>query len=161
MGKGLVEVSGPKGTLSQGFNASLLSVRLTDGRVQVERLRENRLARSLHGLTRSLIFNMVKGVTDGFEKALEVEGVGYRVALQGPNLVLQVGYSRPINYRPPEGISLEIQQRNVVVVRGIDKQLVGQVAADIRSFKKVEPYRGKGIRYVGEQLRRKAGKTGA
>ena len=129
--------------------------------MQVERLRENRVARSLHGLTRSLIFNKVKGVTEGFEKALEVEGVGYRVALQGPNLVLQVGYSRPITYRPPEGISLEIQQRNVVVVRGIDKQLVGRVAAEIRGFKKVEPYRGKGIRYVGEHVRRKVGKAGA
>ena len=159
--QGVVAVSGPKGTLSQQFNTGQLAVRVTDGQVHVERLRESRVARSLHGLTRSLIFNMVKGVTEGFEKALEVQGVGYRVVLQGSNLVLQLGYSHPITYRPPEGISFEVRQRNIVVVRGIDKQLVGQVAAEIRGFKKVEPYKGKGIRYVGEHVRRKVGKAGA
>ncbi len=115
----------------------------------------------MHGLTRTLTFNMVKGVTEGFEKALELEGVGYRVAVQGPNLVLNLGYSHPITYRVPEGITIDVQQRNTMVVRGMDKQLVGQVAAEIRSFKRVEPYRGKGIRYAGERIRRKVGKTGA
>ncbi len=158
----LVKVSGPKGALSQKFNPVEISVRVADGQVLVERRRESRVARSLHGLTRTLTFNMVKGVTEGFEKALELEGVGYRVAVQGPNLVLlNLGYSHPITYRVPEGITIDVQQRNTMVVRGMDKQLVGQVAAEIRSFKRVEPYRGKGIRYAGERIRRKVGKTGA
>jgi len=159
--RGAVRAAGPKGANVQEFDASLFAVRLDSGQLQVECLRESRLARSLHGLTRTLIFNAVKGVKEGFEKSLEVEGVGYRAALQGRNLVLQLGYSHPVTYRPPDGISLEVQQRNVVVVRGIDKQLVGRVAAEIRGFKRVEPYRGKGIRYVGERVRRKVGKAGA
>jgi large subunit ribosomal protein L6 len=117
--------------------------------------------RSLHGLSRTLIANMVAGVTEGFEKGLEIVGIGYRANVQGRNLQLSLGYSRPVIYLIPKGIEVEVEKQNKITIKGIDKQQVGQVAAEIRSFRRPEPYKGKGIRYVGEQVRRKAGKAKA
>jgi len=153
-----VTVEGPKGTLHQEVDASM-TVRLDDAAVRVERPSDQRDHRALHGLTRSLIANMVEGVTNGFEKALDIVGVGYRAALQGKDLEVQVGYSHPVQVPAPEGIEFEVPAQNRIVVRGIDKQLVGQVAANIRAIRKPEPYKGKGIRYEGEYVRKKAGKA--
>ena len=153
-----VTVEGPKGTLRQEVDASM-TVRLDDAAVRVERPSDQRDHRALHGLTRSLIANMVEGVTNGFEKALDIVGVGYRAALQGKDLEVQVGYSHPVQVPAPEGIEFEVPAQNRIVVRGIDKQLVGQVAANIRAIRKPEPYKGKGIRYEGEYVRKKAGKA--
>src|SRR3979490_309840 len=129
-----------------------------DGAITVERPTERGEDRALHGLTGTMLANMVEGVTDGFEKRLEIQGVGYRAALKGKNLELALGYSHPISIEAPEGIEFEVPQPTEVIVRGIDKQLVGQVAADIRKRRKPEPYKGKGIRYKGEQVLRKVGK---
>jgi len=153
-----VSVKGPRGTLEQTFHADMRIV-MEDGTVRVERPTDERLHRSLHGLTRTLLANMVEGVTNGFAKRLEIVGVGYRAALKGSDLELQVGYSHPVTFRPPDGIEFEVPAANRVTVRGIDKQLVGEVAAEIRKIRKPEPYKGKGIRYEGEYVRKKAGKA--
>jgi large subunit ribosomal protein L6 len=157
---GLVQVKGPKGVLCYQINPNL-SIDQEDRKLIINRKSEDKKVRSLHGLTRTLINNMVIGVSQGYQKSLEVVGVGYRAAVQGKILTLNLGHSHPINYRAPEGIELQISQRNVIVVSGIDKQLVGQVAAEIRAFRKPDPYKGKGIRYLGEEIRRKAGKAKA
>jgi large subunit ribosomal protein L6 len=153
-----VTVTGPGGTLHQDVSPEL-TVRLDDGTVRVERPSDEREHRALHGLTRTLIANMVEGVTKGFEKRLEIQGVGYRAALRGSDLELQVGYSHPVEFSAPEGISFEVPAPNRIVVKGIDKQLVGETAARIRKVRKPEPYKGKGIRYEGEYVRKKAGKA--
>jgi large subunit ribosomal protein L6 len=153
-----VTVKGPGGTLHQDVSPEL-TVRLEDGTVRVDRPSDGRQHRALHGLTRTLIANMVEGVTIGFEKRLEIQGVGYRAALRGSDLELQVGFSHPVEFRAPEGISFEVPAPNRIVVRGIDKQLVGEIAARVRKVRKPEPYKGKGIRYEGEYVRKKAGKA--
>jgi large subunit ribosomal protein L6 len=154
---GRVEVKGPKGELSQAL-ATEMKVEREDGTVVVSRPTDRGEHRALHGLTRSLIANMVEGVTEGFEKRLEIQGVGYRAQLKGKSLELALGYSHPVAVEPPEGIEFEAPQPTEVIVRGIDKQLVGQVAADIRKRRPPEPYKGKGIRYSDEQVVRKVGK---
>jgi large subunit ribosomal protein L6 len=154
---GRVSVKGPKGELDQALSADM-KVSQSDGVVTVERPTDRGDHRALHGLTRSLIANMVEGVTDGFEKRLEIQGVGYRAQLKGKNLELALGYSHPVAVEAPEGIDFEVPQPTEIVVRGIDKQLVGQVAADIRKRRPPEPYKGKGIRYRGEYVARKVGK---
>lgn len=157
-----VEVKGPKGELSREVHPSM-EVRLEGGALRVIPPTDKKTHKSLHGLTRSLLANMVKGVTQGFEKRLELEGLGYRALLQGRTLTLHVGFSHPVVYEAPPGISFALDERskNVVIVRGIDRERVGQVAAEIRAIRKPEPYRGKGIRYLGERVRRKVGKAGA
>jgi large subunit ribosomal protein L6 len=157
IGAGNIAVKGPKGELTQTFSADM-AVEQNDGVVTVARPTDRGEHRALHGLTRSLIANMVEGVTDGFEKRLEIQGVGYRAALKGKNLELALGYSHPVAIEAPEGIEFEVPQPTEVIVRGIDKQLVGQVAADIRKRRPPEPYKGKGIRYKGEHVLRKVGK---
>jgi len=152
-----VAVKGPKGELSQGYSQDM-AIEQSEGVVTVTRPTDRGEHRALHGLTRSLIANMVEGVTEGFVKRLEIQGVGYRAALKGKNLELALGYSHPVSIEAPEGIEFEVPQPTEVVVRGIDKQLVGQVAADIRKRRPPEPYKGKGIRYQGEQVLRKVGK---
>jgi large subunit ribosomal protein L6 len=154
---GTIAVKGPKGELTQALSHEM-SVEQADGVVTVARPTDRGEHRALHGLTRSLIANMVEGVTDGFEKRLEIQGVGYRAALKGKNLELALGFSHPVSIAAPEGIEFEVPQPTEVIVRGIDKQLVGQVAADIRKRRKPEPYKGKGVRYKGEQVLRKVGK---
>ncbi len=154
---GNIAVKGPKGELSQ-FYSQDMAVTQEDGTIVVTRPTDRGEHRALHGLTRSLIANMVEGVTAGFEKRLEIQGVGYRAALKGKNLELALGYSHPVTIAAPEGIEFEVPQPTEIVVRGIDKQLVGQVAADIRKRRKPEPYKGKGIRYRDEQVLRKVGK---
>jgi large subunit ribosomal protein L6 len=151
-------VTGPRGTLSQTLPTQI-TVRQEGSQILVERPNDERENRALHGLTRSLVANMVEGVTKGFEKQLEIQGVGYRVQAQGQDLLFSLGYSHPIPVKAPEGISFEVSSPTRFAVRGIDKQRVGQVAADIRRLRKPDPYKGKGVRYAGEQVRRKAGKT--
>jgi large subunit ribosomal protein L6 len=153
-----VTVNGPGGALHQEVSPEL-KVTVDDGTVRVERPSDERHHKALHGLTRTLIANMVEGVTKGFEKRLEIQGVGYRAALRGSDLELQVGYSHPVEFLAPEGIAFEVPAPNRIVVRGIDKQLVGETAARIRKVRKPEPYKGKGIRYEGEYVRKKAGKA--
>jgi large subunit ribosomal protein L6 len=154
---GLVSVKGPRGELSQGVSSDM-SVTQSNGTLTVARPSDRGEHRALHGLTRSLIANMVQGVTDGFEKRLEIQGVGYRARLQGKALELSVGYSHPVAVSAPDGIEFEVPVPTQVVVRGIDKQLVGETAARIRRSRPPEPYKGKGVRYVGEHVRRKVGK---
>lgn len=154
---GRVAVKGPKGELAQSLSAEM-KVQQDAGAVTVERPTDRGEHRALHGLTRSLIANMVEGVTDGFEKRLEIQGVGYRAQLKGKNLEMALGYSHPVPIEPPEGIEFEVPQPTEIIVRGIDKQLVGQVAADIRKRRPPEPYKGKGIRYRDEHVMRKVGK---
>ena len=154
-----VTVSGPKGELSRQFHRDI-DIRLDDGQLLVSRPSDRPEHRSLHGLTRSLLANMVTGVTEGFSKMLELHGVGYRVQLQGQKLVLQVGYSQPVEITPPPEISLTVVGTSRVMVEGISRELVGQVAADIRAVRPPDPYKGKGIRYQGERVRHKAGKAG-
>ena len=155
-----VEVKGPKGALSHTIPEGI-SIQVEEGMIHVKRKGDAKRERSLHGLSRTLIANMVTGVTAGFEKGLEIVGIGYRAALQGRNLQLSLGYSHPVTYPIPDGIEVDVDKQNKITVKGIDKQKVGQVAAEIRSFRKPEPYKGKGIRYIGEQVRRKAGKAKA
>ena len=157
----LVTVKGPKGTLSHTVAAPITVARGEDGSVEVKRPNDERESRSLHGLTRTLIANMVTGVTEGYEKKLEIVGVGYRVLSKGPTqLEFQLGYSHPITFNAPEGITFTVEGPTKLGVQGIDKQLVGEVAANIRKLRKPEPYKGKGVRYAGEQIRRKVGKAG-
>jgi large subunit ribosomal protein L6 len=153
-----VAVKGPRGSLAQTFNRDMRIV-LEDGVLRVERPSDERTHRSLHGLTRTLIANMVEGVTNGFEKRLEIVGVGYRAALKGSDLEIAAGYSHPVPFPAPNGIEFEVPAPTRIVVRGIDKQQVGEVAAEIRKIRKPEPYKGKGIRYEGEHVRKKAGKA--
>jgi large subunit ribosomal protein L6 len=154
---GSVAVKGPKGELSQRLSPEM-TVEQADGTVTVARPTDRGEHRALHGLTRSLIANMVEGVTEGFEKRLEIQGVGYRAQLKGKGLEMALGYSHPVAVDPPEGIEFEVPQPTEIIVRGIDKQLVGQVAADIRKRRPPEPYKGKGIRYRDEHVMRKVGK---
>jgi large subunit ribosomal protein L6 len=154
-----VEVKGPKGTLSGRFHSDL-TITKDDGSISVERPDDEREHRAVHGLTRSLINNMVVGVTDGFKKNLEIQGVGYRAAIDGKTLVLNVGFSHPVRMNPVEGVMFAVDGPNRIIVSGADKQRVGEEAARIRRTRPPEPYKGKGIRYEGEYVRRKAGKTG-
>lgn len=154
----VVTVSGPRGTLSQRVHPDMRIVR-EDGTLRVERPSDEGFHRSLHGLTRTLIANMVEGVTKGFEKRLAIVGVGYRAAMKGRDLEIQVGYSHPVLVPAPEGIEFETPAPTSIVVRGNDKQQVGEVAANIRKIRKPEPYKGKGIRYESEYVRKKAGKA--
>ncbi|MFI5025917.1 MAG: 50S ribosomal protein L6 [Solirubrobacterales bacterium] len=154
---GRVQVNGPKGELTQELSQEM-AVSLDDGVLTVARPTDRAPHRALHGLTRSLIANMVEGVTDGFSKELEIQGVGYRARLQGKSLELSVGYSHTVSIPAPDGIEFEVPQPTQVIVRGIDKQLVGETAARIRRVRPPEPYKGKGIRYSGEYVRRKVGK---
>ncbi|MEY4338314.1 MAG: ribosomal protein [Actinomycetota bacterium] len=157
---GSVTVKGPKGTLSREIPGAI-TVRREESQLVVERPNDERQNRSLHGLTRTLVSNMVVGVTDGFSKELEIIGVGYRAeALNPTTLRLALGFSHPVLMEAPEGITFEVPTQTRVIVRGIDKEVVGQVAANIRAVRKPEPYKGKGVRYLGEKVLRKAGKTG-
>jgi large subunit ribosomal protein L6 len=156
--EGTVRVKGPRGSLSQRVSTEMRLVQ-EEGVLRVERPSDERQHRSLHGLTRSLIANMIEGVTKGYEKNLEIVGVGYRVALKGSDLEIAVGYSHLVPFAAPEGIEFEVPAPNRITVRGIDKQQVGEVAAKIRKIRKPEPYKGKGIRYEGEYVRKKAGKA--
>ena len=151
-------VKGPKGSLDLDVHPEMIVV-VDEGVIRVERPSDAKPHRALHGLTRSLVQNMVTGVTDGFSKTLEIVGVGYRADAKGKSITLNVGYSHPIEYQPAEGVELACPTQTTVVVSGIDKQKVGQAAAEIRGFRPPEPYKGKGIRYQGEHVRRKAGKT--
>lgn len=155
----MVKVKGPKGELSQEMRPEV-SVAVEDGVLRVSRKDDSKQARALHGLYRSLLFNMVEGVNNGFSKSLEMIGVGYKAALKGSNLILNVGLSHPVEIEAPPGIVIETEGPTKIHVKGIDKELVGNVAAKIRAVRKPEPYKGKGIRYVGEVVRRKAGKSG-
>lgn len=154
-----VSVKGPKGELSHSV-AEPITVALEDGQITVSRPDEERESRSLHGLTRTLIFNNIIGVTEGYAKSLEVVGTGYRVQSKGQSIELSLGFSHPVKFDAPAGITLEVEGNNKITVRGIDKQAVGETAANIRKLRKPEPYKGKGVRYEGEQVRRKAGKAG-
>ncbi len=154
-----ITVRGPKGELARDLHPDIV-VRRTDGTLVVERPSDQKLHRQLHGLTRTLVANMVEGVTNGYRKALEITGVGYRAALVGRKLQLSLGYSHPVEIEPPDGISFEVENPTRLAVVGIDKELVGQVAARVRATRKPEPYKGKGVRYAGEVIRRKAGKAG-
>ncbi|MEW5952245.1 MAG: 50S ribosomal protein L6 [Bacillota bacterium] len=155
-----IRVKGPKGEMQREIHKDIV-VRMEDGKLLVERPTENKLHRSLHGLTRTLVNNMVVGVTQGFEKKLELVGVGYRASKQGNKLVLAVGYSHPVEIEPPRGLEIEVPAPTKISVKGIDKEMVGALAANIRSVREPEPYKGKGIKYEGETIRRKVGKAGA
>jgi large subunit ribosomal protein L6 len=154
-----VTVKGPKGELSHDVAAPITVAKGEDG-IEVTRPNDERESRSLHGLTRTLINNMVLGVTEGYEKRLEIHGTGYRVQARGSNLEFALGYSHPITVEPPAGITFAVENQTRFAVQGIDKQLVGEVAANIRKLRKPDPYKAKGIRYAGEQIRRKVGKAG-
>ncbi len=154
-----VTVKGPKGQLTRTF-AEMLTISLNDGVLTVERPDDSREAKSLHGLTRTLLHNMVEGVSTGFSKKLQLVGVGYRAAKKGNDLEMQLGFSHPVLIECPENISFECPSQTEIIVSGISKEQVGQVAANIRKWRKPEPYKGKGIRYEGENVRRKAGKAG-
>jgi len=154
---GRVQVNGPLGELSQNV-PQRMQIEQDDGTIVVKRPTERGDDRALHGLTRSLVANMVEGVTKGFEKRLELQGVGYRASLRGSDLELNVGFSHPVVIRPPQGISFEVPEATSVLVKGIDKQQVGEIAAQVRKVRPTEPYKGKGISYEGENVRRKVGK---
>jgi large subunit ribosomal protein L6 len=154
----LISVKGPKGELSNEFHPNI-TVDVTDAEITVTRPNDLKINKALHGLTRALINNMVVGVTDAYKKTLDIVGVGYRAELKGKNLLINIGYSHPIYFAPPDGVTLEVPAPTQIVISGIDKQLVGLVAAKIRSIRKPEPYKGKGIKYSNEIIQRKAGKT--
>jgi large subunit ribosomal protein L6 len=156
---GVVTVEGPKGKLTHTL-AEGITLKVEDGQIVAERPDDSQKSSALHGLTRTLVANMVTGVTEGFTKSLDIVGVGYRVALKDKALDFTIGRSHPVVVNPPEGIEFAVEGQQKIHVKGIDKQLVGQVAADIRSLRKPEPYKGKGIRYAGEKIVMKAGKTG-
>ncbi len=155
----LVTVKGPKGTLEKQLPAKM-EIKEEDGHIIVTRPNDLKQMKSLHGLTRTLINNMIHGVTEGYEKKLEVNGVGYRAAKQGKKLVLSLGYSHPVEMEDPEGLETVLEGQNIIIVKGISKENVGQYAAEIRSKREPEPYKGKGIKYADEVIRRKVGKTG-
>lgn len=155
----LVEVKGPKGNLSEQIDKSIV-INMENGEINLSRPSDNKRHRSLHGLSRTLIYNMIVGVTEGYSKTLEIEGTGYRAAKQGNKLVLGLGYSHPIELEDPTGITVEVPAQNKIIVSGTNKQQVGNYAAVIRDFRKPEPYKGKGVRYSDEVVRRKVGKTG-
>jgi large subunit ribosomal protein L6 len=155
----VVTVKGPLGQLVKEL-PRIINVKLQDNEVLVTRNTDSKEERSLHGLTRTLVANMVDGVTKGYSKTLELVGVGYRAAKQGDNVVINIGYSHPVNIVPPEGLQLEVPAPTRIVVKGIDKEAVGSLAANIRAVREPEPYKGKGIKYEGERIRRKVGKTG-
>lgn len=157
--KNIVTVKGPKGQLTQAIDPSM-KIEINDGILTVTRPTENKKHKSLHGLSRTLINNMIIGVTEGYEKKMEIVGVGYRAAKQGKKLVLNLGFSHPVEMEDPEGVETEVPTQLEIIVRGINKQLVGNYAAKIRAWREPEPYKGKGIRYAGEHVRRKEGKTG-
>jgi large subunit ribosomal protein L6 len=154
-----IHIKGPKGELAREVHADM-RLHLDDGRILVTRPSDAPFHRALHGLTRALLANMVSGVSDGFAKTLELQGVGYRAQQMGKNIQIAVGYSHPVDVTPPQGIEFEVEGNNRIHVRGIDRELVGQTAAEIRKIRPPEPYKGKGIRYEGEHVRRKAGKAG-
>lgn len=154
----VVTVKGSKGELTREFS-EILTIKVEGEEVIVTRPDDSRQAKSLHGLTRTLIHNMIEGVSQGYAKKLELVGVGYRAALKGKNLEIQLGYSHPVNVEAPENITFEVPSQTEIIVKGISKEQVGQVAADIRAWRKPEPYKGKGIRYEGEYVRRKLGKA--
>ena len=156
----LVTVKGPKGTLSHTVAEPITVERAEDGTLAVKRPNDERQNRALHGLTRSLVNNLVVGVTQGYEKKLEIHGVGYRVLARGSDLEFSLGFSHPVKVSPPEGITFTVEAATRFSVQGIDKQRVGEVAANIRKLRKPDPYKGKGVRYAGEKIRRKVGKTG-
>ena len=155
-----IKVKGPKGELERDLPATM-SVEKAEDALLVTRPSDAPEHRALHGLTRALVQNMVTGVTDGFEKTLQIEGVGYRASLQGKSLNLALGYSHPVVVEPPEGITFAVEGTQTIKVSGTDKELVGQIAANVRAWRKPEPYKGKGVRYAGEKVRRKVGKSGA
>lgn len=155
----VVSVKGPKGQLSRELHRDI-GVAVEDGTIQVSRPSDERDHRALHGLTRTLIANMVDGVTKGYQKSLELVGTGYRAAKSGSKLVLTVGYSHPVEIEPPKGIEIEVPNPASITIKGIDKELVGEITSNIRAVRGPEPYLGKGIRYAGEKVRRKVGKTG-
>jgi large subunit ribosomal protein L6 len=159
MEDGVLTVTGPKGTLEHALRPGM-TLEITDQTIIVHRADDDRKTRALHGLTRSLIANLVTGVTQGFTRSLDVTGVGYRSELKGSTVVLSLGYSHPINFTLPEGISATIDKQNQIVISGCDKQKVGATAAKIRSFRSPEPYKGKGVRFTEERVRRKVGKSG-
>lgn len=154
-----VTVKGPKATLSRVLHKDM-TVNIDGGVITVVRPSDDKMHRSLHGLTRTLINNMIVGVTEGFTKTLEINGVGYRAQMQGKKLVLSLGYSHPVEYEAPEGITIEVPQPNTILVKGANKEVVGETAAKIREYRLPEPYKGKGIKYVDEVIRRKEGKAG-
>jgi len=158
--KNTVSVKGPKGFSSLTIHPSV-DVEMQGEEIRIKPRSETKVARSIHGLTRALIFNMVEGVRNGFEKKLEIVGIGYKANVSGKSLNLALGFSHPIEYPIPDGIEIQVEKQTSILVRGIDKQKVGQVCAEIRGFRPPEPYKGKGIRYEGESVRRKVGKTGA
>jgi large subunit ribosomal protein L6 len=155
-----LEIKGPKGSLRERLHPAV-KIEIKDGVLTVVKVREEKGDDAAHGLVRSLAANMIKGVTEGFQKVLEIVGVGYRAQVQGGALTLNVGYSNPVNYPVPKGIEVDASGKNQVIIRGIDKRLVGAVAADVRGIRPPEPYKGKGIKYADERIRRKVGKTGA
>ena len=155
---GTINVLGPKGTLTQQYNHAI-KIEVKDGKVQTSCASKDPKVLALQGLYNSLVKNMIEGVMNGFEKKLEMVGVGYRAAKQGKGLQILIGYSHPVNVEPPEGIELGVEGTNKISVKGMDKRLVGEIAAEIRRIREVEPYKGKGIRYAGEQVRKKAGKA--
>lgn len=157
---GHVEVQGPKGKLALSVH-DICSVKVADGTVVVSRTGDHRTAKALHGLTRALVANMVRGVTEGFEKKLEIQGIGYRVQLAGRALTFNLGYSHSIVFPVPEGVQVEVDKQTLITLRGVDKYLVGQTAAQIRALRPPDSYKGKGVRYAGEVVRKKVGKTGA
>lgn len=156
----VVTVKGKKGALTKQFHKDMI-IKVENGQIKVERPSDEKMHKALHGLTRSLLANMIEGVTKGFEKSLEINGVGYRAQKQGKKLILVVGYSHPVEIEEPEGITVEVPAPNKIIVRGMDKQAVGEFAAKIKSVRKPEPYKGKGIKYENEVIRLKEGKAGA
>ena len=158
--KSAVQVEGPKGKLEQSFDSSM-TIEEKEGRIVISRPSDSRRHKAVHGLTRALLNNMVVGVSNGFSKTLQIEGVGYRAEMKGKTLVLSVGYSHPVPFEPPKDVQFAVENRSkTIIISGIDKQVVGELAAKIRKTRPPEPYKGKGIRYDGEYIRRKAGKAG-
>lgn len=155
----VIKVKGPKGELEQTI-PDFVTLTQEDGQILVNRIGDSRKARERHGLARTLIANMVHGVSQGFEQRLQLQGVGYRAQVQGSNLVLNVGYSHPVEITPPEGLQIAVERNTEIIINGINKELVGNLTAKIRAIRPPEPYKGKGIRYLGEQVRQKAGKAG-